>query len=95
MADMLSRCLGQRMTDQMSWSSNELVFAVRELYPSRSTQASLVFGRCDASAPLRIRSLMAEGGTIFSDGIEADGLDFRVGLEATIDTSPSQGRLLN
>ena len=79
----------------MSWSSNELVFAVREPYPSRSTQALLVFGRCDARAPLRIRSLMAEGGTIFSDGIEADGLDFHAGLEATIDTSPSHGKLLN
>jgi hypothetical protein len=38
---------------------------------------------------------MAEGGTIFSDGIEADGLDFRAGLEATIDTSPNHGKLLN
>lgn len=79
----------------MSWSSDQLVFAVREPYPSRSTQASLVFGRCGVGAPLRIRSLMAEGGTLFSDGIEADGLDFRAGLEALIDTSPSHGRLLN
>ena len=71
------------------------MFSVREPYPSRSSQASLVFGQCSTGSPLRIRSLMPEGGVIFSDGIEADGLDFRSGLEAVIDLSPRQGLLLN
>ncbi|RYZ71172.1 MAG: sugar kinase [Lysobacteraceae bacterium] len=79
----------------MDWAAEELVFSVREPYPSRSSQASLVFGQCSTGSPLRIRSLMPEGGVIFSDGIEADGLDFRSGLEAVIDLSPRQGLLLN
>ena len=78
----------------MDWAAEELVFSVREPYPSRSSQASLVFGQCSTGSPLRIRSLMPEGGVIFSDGIEADGLDFRSGLEAVIDLSPKQGLLL-
>lgn len=77
----------------MRWSSNELVFAVQEPYPGRNTQAIQVFGRCDAQAPLRIRSPMAEVGAIFSDGIEAGGMDFRAGLEATMDTLPNLGQL--
>lgn len=38
---------------------------------------------------------MPEGGVLFSDGIEADGLDFRSGLEAVVDISPKRGLLLN
>lgn len=79
----------------MDWASEQLVFTVREPYPSRSSQATLVFGQCGKRSPLRIRSLMPEGGVVFSDGIEADGLDFRSGLEAVVDVSPKRGLLLN
>lgn len=79
----------------MDWSSSQLVFAVREPYPSRSSQASLVFGQCNCESPLRIRSLMPDGGIVFSDGIEADGLEFRSGLEAVVDVSPRCARLLD
>ena len=79
----------------MDWASEELVFTVREPYPSRSSQATLVFGQCGKNNPLRIRSLMPEGGVLFSDGIETDGLDFRSGLEAVVDVSPKRGLLLH
>ena len=79
----------------MDWASEQLVFTIREPYPSKSSQASLVFGQCDGRSPLRIRSLMPEGGVLFSDGVEADGLDFRSGLEAVVDISPKRGLLLN
>ena len=79
----------------MDWSTGQLVFTVREPYPSQSSQASLVFGRCSGESPLRIRSLMPDGGIVFSDGIEADGLDFRSGLEAVVDVSPKCARLLD
>jgi len=36
------------------WSSNHLQFAVREPWPSRSTQAGIVFGRVDRDHPLRM-----------------------------------------
>ncbi|MEJ1096992.1 MULTISPECIES: sugar kinase [unclassified Pseudoxanthomonas] len=76
------------------WDSRELVFNVREPYPSRSTGAELVFGRIPSGVPLRIRSLMPENGVIFSDGIEADGLDFKSGLEAVVEVHFKRGCLL-
>lgn len=78
----------------MAWDSQSLIFNVREPYPSRSTEAGLVFGRLAAKQVLRIRSLMPENGVIFSDGMEADGLDFRTGLESIIDIAPNRGMLL-
>ncbi len=78
----------------MAWDNQSLIFNVREPYPSRSTEAGLVFGRIAAKQSLRIRSLMPENGVIFSDGMEADGLDFRTGLESIIDVAPNRGMLL-
>lgn len=37
---------------------------------------------------------MPENGVIFSDGIEADRLDFNSGTEATVTISERQGRLI-
>ena len=78
-----------------AWDAPRLVFSVREPFPSRWSQAGLVFGEITPESPLRIRSLMPEGGVIFSDGMEADGLDFRSGLEAVIDLAQQRGRLLH
>jgi len=78
----------------MAWDAQALIFNVREPYPSRSTDAGLVFGHVAAKQPLRIRSLMPENGIIFSDGMEADGLDFRSGLEATVNVASERGVLL-
>jgi NAD kinase len=77
-----------------AWDARRLVFSVREPFPSKWSQAGLVFGNVSATEPLRVRSLMPEGGIIFSDGIEADGLDFRSGLEAVIELAEERGRLL-
>jgi len=77
-----------------AWDSNELRFAVREPFPSRSSQVGLVCGRLTKSETLRLRSLMPENGVIFSDGIEADRLDFNSGMEALIAVAERQGRLI-
>lgn len=79
----------------MAWDSQTLVFSVREPYPSRSTEAGLVFGSLPAQQSLRIRSLMPENGVIFSDGMEADGLDFWSGLEAVVDVAPNKGLMVH
>jgi NAD kinase len=76
------------------WDSPELRFAVREPFPSRTSQTNLVCGRVTASDRLRLRSLMPENGVIFSDGIEADRLDFNSGTEAQITVAERQGRLV-
>jgi NAD kinase len=78
-----------------AWNAQRLVFSVREPFPSRWSQAGLVFGDIGPGTPLRVRSLMPEGGVIFSDGVEADGLEFRSGLEAVIGLADQRGQLLH
>ena len=77
-----------------AWDSDELRFAVREPFPSRHSQTNLVCGSLAKSSTLRLRSLMPENGVIFSDGIEADRLDFNSGTEAVIGIAERQGRLV-
>lgn len=76
------------------WDASFLQFAVREPFPSRSSQATLVFGRVDSEHRLRLRSLMPESGVIFSDGIEADYVSFNSGVEATIGVAKQSGKLV-
>jgi NAD kinase len=78
----------------LAWDSSELRFAVREPFPSKASQASLVYGRLARSDQLKIRSLMPENGVIFSDGIEADRLEFNSGTEASIGVADRVGRLI-
>ncbi|MFZ5635474.1 MAG: sugar kinase [Pseudomonadota bacterium] len=80
--------------DGFPWDARRLVFSVREPFPSRWSGTELVFGEIEAGDALRIRSLMPDGGILFSDGIESDCLDFRSGMEATIDLADKRGRLL-
>jgi NAD kinase len=74
--------------------ANFLRFFVREPFPSRTTGASLVVGRISAQAPVTVVSEMAENGVIFSDGLEADFLEFNAGAQATIGIAERQGVLV-
>lgn len=76
------------------WDADYLYFSVREPFPSQTTGASLAFGRVTNAQPLKILSKMAEGGVIFSDGVEQDYISFCSGLEATITISEKTGRLV-
>jgi hypothetical protein len=71
-----------------------LRFAVREPFPSRESAAKLVFGEISARSPLPLSSRMPENGVIFSDGIEADFLEFNSGTTAVITVAEKQGRLV-
>jgi hypothetical protein len=71
-----------------------LQFAVREPFPSKTSQTKLVCGRLTRNAALRLRSLMPENGVIFSDGIEADRLEFNSGTEARITVAERRGKLV-
>ncbi len=77
-----------------AWDARELRFAVREPYPSRSTGAELVFGRIAAGQQLEIMSQMPEDGVIFSDGMEADSLEFTAGITASIGIAKTRGKLV-
>jgi NAD kinase len=77
-----------------AWDAGELQFAVREPFPSKTSQTKLVCGRLTGSEGLRLRSLMPENGVIFSDGIEADRLEFNSGTEARITVAERRGKLV-
>jgi NAD kinase len=78
----------------MPWDSERLLFAVREPFPSRTTQVDPAWGYVTHEHRLTLRSRMAEGGVIFSDGIEADYLAFNAGTKAEIAVADRQGRLV-
>ncbi len=64
--------------------SDELRFCVREPFVSRISQAGLVYGNIAGGRNLNVTSQMPQGGVIFSDGVEADYLEFSSGLTAKI-----------
>ena len=76
------------------WDSEHLFFTVREPFPTRTTGASLVFGKITRHEPLRIISEMPENGVIFSDGMEKDFLEFNSGTQAVISLAKKQGCLV-
>lgn len=78
----------------LPWNARELRFAVREPFPSKVTQTTLVYGAVNDHVPLKLRSLMGGNGVIFSDGIEADFLEFNSGALAEIQLSKRVGQLV-
>lgn len=94
----IARAFGERSEtagySSWAWDAGELQFAVREPFPSKTSQTKLVCGRLTRREGLRLRSLMPENGVIFSDGIEADRLEFNSGTEARITVAERQGKLV-
>lgn len=77
-----------------AWDADYLRFTVREPFPSRTTQATMVAGMVQPHAPLTLVSQMAGYGVIFSDGIESDYLEFNAGMRATISVAEREGCLV-
>lgn len=80
---------------RMDWAAEQLVFSVREPFPSVSTGTTLVHGICDNDRPLRVTSKMSSNGVIFSDGVEADYLAFNSGAELTISLAEKCAHLVH
>jgi len=76
------------------WDNGELVFQVREPYPSKYTQADLVYGKVNPKDTLTFTSLMSENGIVFSDGIQDDAIEFDAGMEVKISVADRIGRLV-
>jgi len=79
---------------RMKWESDRLVFVVREPFVSKTSGAEIVSGLVSPTSPLVIESEMAEGGVIFSDGVEADFLPFNSGAIATINLADKKTNLV-
>ena len=77
-----------------SWDAEYLYFTVREPFPSKTSSATLVFGRVDKGEPLVLVSQMPDSGVIFSDGILTDYVQFNSGTTAVIAPAERKGHLI-
>jgi len=96
MADGFAAWTGDRTEHQitMNWEDRRLVWVVREPFRSKLSGSDLVAGFLEQGHELIIESLMPSNGVIFSDGIEADFLEFTSGTIARIGVSPQCARLV-
>ncbi len=78
----------------MEWDSEYLYFAVREPFPSQTTQTDLTLGRVDNKHPLTVTSYMPANGVIFSDGMENDAIAFNAGTRLNIGLAKTVGKLV-
>ena len=79
---------------RLSWDTDQLVYSVREPFPSIATQTSIVHGVFTDQSPLKVTSHMATNGVVFSDGVESDYLEFNSGTEITLTTANTKARLI-
>ena len=71
-----------------------LIYVVREPFVSRHSQAGMVLGMLEPGQELVLESLMPSGGAVFSDGMEADFLQFNSGAIATVRAAEQRARLV-
>jgi len=96
MADGFAAWTGDRTEHRikMTWEDRRLVWVVREPFRSKLSGSDLVAGYLEQGQELVIESLMPSNGVIFSDGVEADYLEFTSGTIARIGVSPQCARLV-
>jgi hypothetical protein len=78
----------------LQWEDRSLVWAVREPFVSRASQAELVIGKIDEGEDIVVESMMPANGVIFSDGVESDFLEFNGGTIARIGVSQQSAHLV-
>lgn len=79
---------------RIAWDDRRLLYIVREPFLSKHSQAGIVAGLLESGAELVLESLMPSGGVIFSDGMEADFLQFNSGAIAHIHAAEQRARLV-
>jgi NAD kinase len=79
---------------RFDWEDPRLLFAVREPFVSRHSAASIVAGLIPAGDQIELESLMPSGGVIFSDGIEADYLEFNSGAIGRVSAAQQRAALV-
>ncbi|PJZ71225.1 NAD+ kinase [Leptospira perolatii] len=73
-----------QVPNRIPWQSRKLIFMVREPFRSKWSGADLVAGAVGPNEEVILESHMPENGTIFSDGMETDFLEFNSGATAKI-----------
>ena len=97
MAGGVTGFLGGRPSSGMrlEWEDPRLVFVVREPFVSRHSRAGLMAGMLEPGEELVLDSLMPSGGVVFSDGVEADFLDFNSGARARVRAAARKASLVS
>lgn len=86
--------LGEIKEKPVGWYEQELIYQVREPFQSVSTRADLVYGSIAGGEKLKVVSNMPEKGIVFSDGVLEDSIEFRSGMEVTIEVADRKGKLV-
>jgi len=84
----------EKLEVRMAWDDPRLCFVVREPFVSKSSRATIIAGFLESGREIMVESDMASNGTIFSDGIESDFLEFNTGAIARIRASAEKARLV-
>jgi NAD kinase len=79
---------------RMPWEDRRLIYVVREPFVSRHSRAEIVAGILGPGQELVLESLMPSGGVAFSDGVEADFLQFNSGATARVRAAGQRARLV-
>jgi NAD kinase len=96
MASGLSMAMGGKLLQsiRMDWEDPRLFFVAREPFISRHSSAELVTGWIGNGEELLLESIMPTGGCVFSDGIEADAVEFNAGAILHVQRSKEKARLV-
>jgi NAD kinase len=96
MASGVARFCGRAAIEpvRMPWEDARLIYVVREPFVSRHSQANIVAGMLESGQELVLESLMPSGGAVFSDGMEADFLQFNAGAIGTVRAAEQRARLV-
>ncbi len=79
---------------KLNWEDDKLLFVVREPFLSKMSQIDLGYGTITREKTLKIESKMPTKGVIFSDGIEADFLNFNAGSSVEIGIAKEKAHLV-
>lgn len=95
-AEKIAKAFGTKGIEykKIGWAEDLLLYTVREPYPSKFTQAELVYGTIGRKDNFVITSKMPENGVAFSDGMENDFISFNAGAEIRIEIAERKGKLV-
>jgi len=91
-----AEAMGGRFDERLTlrWEDRRLLWAVREPFASRHSQANLVAGCVSEKETLVVESLMPDGGAILADGVASDYLAFNSGTIATVGVAKQKAHLV-
>jgi hypothetical protein len=79
---------------RMGWDDPRLFFVTREPFVSRHSAAGLVAGWIGDGRELVMESNMPMGGCVFSDGVEADSVEFNSGAVVRVRRATEKAQLV-